>query len=222
MLQGISTKDTSTSAIVVEDLYTDEHTFISMVTAYVASLKKDGAQAEGDRPARQVLEVESLRLYEMLCTFTGTQDIPSPWMKVKNIIIYIEHCNRCGMSMENIVPEQCTKAALASVGVQCEGDPAYESLADSAMLYSKEVCSKMFVEDISCRTIHPKYFSCPNTGRATESSAPFVLGIDLNNDKRVQNALNDFQRRYTVVSAHAKYFIVKMRGSDSPQATLCL
>ncbi|KAI5172945.1 hypothetical protein NEFER03_1951 [Nematocida sp. LUAm3] len=223
-LQRVNTKDTNTpiSAIVVEDLCMDELTFISMVTAYMASLKKDSIQSKEDKPARQVLEVENLRLYEMLYNFTETQDIPSPWMKVKNVTIYIEHCDGCGIPMENIVLEKCTKAALASVGIQCEDDPVYEYPNNSDIMKSRETCSKRLIYELANICTISNHFRCPNSCNCPQALVPLSLDIDLNNYERIQKAIVVFERRYSVVSVHAKYLTIKMRGSESPQRDISL
>ncbi|KAI5173386.1 hypothetical protein NEFER03_2273 [Nematocida sp. LUAm3] len=219
MLQGINTKGTSSSNIVVKDLGLDGQTLISLIKAYMASLKKDDTKSKEDNPARQALVVENLHLYDISYAFIKTQDILFPWIKVKNVKIYIEHCDKCGIPIEDVVPEKCTKAALASVGIQCESDPVYASLTDPTILEDKAICSKRFIKGISYRMIGIDLgcSTCPYNDKRAESSESFILTIDLNSFKRIQEALDDFQKRYSVVSIHAKYFTIKICGSDLPQ-----
>ncbi|KAI5173319.1 hypothetical protein NEFER03_2248 [Nematocida sp. LUAm3] len=222
MLQGINTKDASNSNIVVDVLRLDRQTFISMVAAYMASLKKDDTQSEGDKPATQVLEVENLHLYDMTHIFIKTEDIFLPWMKVKNVTIYIEHCDKCGISIENIVPEKCTKATFANIEIQCENDPVYESLANLAILEDKAICSQNFIKEISCVTMWLIELKCPNNGKEAVYPEPLFMNIDLNNSERIQKAIDDFQKRYSMVSIHAKYFIINIYGSKSPPSSISL
>ncbi|KAI5173317.1 hypothetical protein NEFER03_2246 [Nematocida sp. LUAm3] len=146
IIQEINTRDTSSSTIVVDDLWIDKQTFINLITEYTISSKKDGAKYKEDKSVRQVLVVENLHLYEMPYTFTETHDILSPWIKAKNVTIYIEHCDKCSILIENIVPEKYIKANLANIGIYCENDPVYKSLTDSIILKDKTRCSKNPVE----------------------------------------------------------------------------
>ncbi|KAI5172942.1 hypothetical protein NEFER03_1948 [Nematocida sp. LUAm3] len=222
MLQVINTRDTSTPTIIVKDLCIDGPTFISLVTAYMLGLEKDGIQSEGDNPVRQVLVVENLHLYEMPYTFTKTHDVLSPWIKAKNVTIYIEHCDKCGIPIENIVSEQCTKETLANIGIQCEDDPVYASFTNPVKLEDKAKCSKRFIDEIGCKDIELIRLKCPNNYNSTLYSASFFLDIDLNNSKKIQNAIDEFQKRHNMVSIHAKYFVINIHGSNSPKSDISL
>ncbi|KAI5174803.1 hypothetical protein NEFER01_2185 [Nematocida sp. LUAm1] len=222
MLQGINTKGTSSSNIVVKDLGLDGQTLISLVKAYMMSLQNDDTESEGSKPARQVLEVENLHLYEMPYAFIKTEDISFPWMKVKNVTIYIEHCDGCDISVKDVVPQKCTKATLAKVGIQCKNSSVYESLTDSDMLKDKAVCSQKFIEEISCTSIHLNCFKCPNNSDAKVYSAPCFLNIDLNNSEKIQKAIGDFQKKHNMISIHIKHPTLKIRGSKSPKNDISL
>ncbi|KAI5174801.1 hypothetical protein NEFER02_0911 [Nematocida sp. LUAm2] len=167
---------------------------------------------------RKVLQVRGLHLFCMPRTFQEVAEISSPWIRTKNIILYIEYCKSCRISQEEDMVSYSPEA-IKSVGIDCLKAPSYENVEDdetkflNKRIYSSELLKRI---GVFTKEISPRFFECPYAIDNVDTFKRLPkLKIHLKNSKEIQEAIEEFQEVYNTLCVHAHYSMLDIDGLDA-------
>ncbi|KAI5173079.1 hypothetical protein NEFER03_2057 [Nematocida sp. LUAm3] len=162
---------------------------------------------------RKALWTKHLHIDYMPYTFDKLADLSSPWIETENVIICVEYCNSCNMSMKDLFPNYSLKT-LKRVGIKCSSSPVYRASRERSKCFEKFKYSGEFIQAIRNipEKIDKRCFKCPKKSRHHKTLP--ALEIDLNRSEQIQKAIESFQDRYDMLPVHSNYGELHVYESD--------
>ncbi|KAI5176481.1 hypothetical protein NEFER01_2233 [Nematocida sp. LUAm1] len=195
------------SSKTIDSLILDRHSFTVLMRA-----------CRENKSLRKVLQVRGLHLFCMPRTFQKVAEISSPWIRTKNIILYIEYCKSCRISQEEDMVSYSPEA-IKSVGIDCLKAPVYKNVEDDETKFlNKRKHTSEFLKRIGIFTkeISSRFFECSHAIDNVDTFKRLPkLKICLKNSKEIQKAIEEFQEVYNTLCVHAHYSMLDIDGLDA-------
>ncbi|KAI5173299.1 hypothetical protein NEFER03_2236 [Nematocida sp. LUAm3] len=196
-------RDIFSSATIVHTLSLDRNTFKSLAISYKAC---------PDASLKDSLKVKNLHLDYAPYTFQKIAGFSPPWIQTQKVFFHVECRDGWGIRREEVMSEKYSLKTLKSLGISCSELPFYESIS-SRHLYSKYTASDKFIKSIANTKDQntPLFFLCLKKSSYCSIRSPFR--IDLENSKKIQEAIKTFQSKYDVIYIREHYRKLDIFGS---------
>ncbi|KAI5171426.1 hypothetical protein NEFER03_0785 [Nematocida sp. LUAm3] len=201
-------------SVMITSLYLDQTSF--KVLATICQNNLNGS-------TRNILYTKTLYLSYMPYTFNKIQNLSScEWIISKKVIVYIDYCTFCKISIEEVMPNETYLQVLRRVGVMWLKKPVCKPFSAINHFFDIYKCSIELMCNIGNTNfpLQEQYLICSNNMQNSKRKyclqLPYIK-IELKFYEKIQSEIERFQENYDMLPTHTKYNIVDLIGSDNPQ-----
>ncbi|KAI5173300.1 hypothetical protein NEFER03_2237 [Nematocida sp. LUAm3] len=184
-----------------------------------------------DKPQSSPKEYTTLCIDYMPYSFQKIASETYMNIQAKNIIIYAEYCTHCGILEDDVVDKDSFLELLNTMGISCSGSIQYSPILNKAYLQTvwddscnviKQIIATNPVEkDVHVIVLDSASLNVADSETSTQcplSDIQYIafesFRIYMENVKEIQTIIKTFQEKHDMISSHAHYKRIYIRGDD--------
>ncbi|KAI5176393.1 hypothetical protein NEFER01_2263, partial [Nematocida sp. LUAm1] len=205
----------SSIAVELKNLYIDRATFKALSLELSSEVELSAKENE-HKPIKKIFLAQNTFIEYAPYTFQElASDCSVPWIETVNMT-FLTECDRHVCELREVSNQPYYLTMLKNIGINCLKFCGYDVFVDRDQSKNKSQYSVIFIQKLikPPGIIMKNHFVCPSKSEGRIKIS--FLKIDLEESDKIQEVINEFQKKYDMLYSHAHYIDIHIHGCKEP------